>query len=202
MTTNTITQTSNTATETTNALDAPAVDADTGAGFDTVKQRRKVGKVLESKHFATLATTSPAGRPHVAGVLYDEADGALWVHTMRSSRKARSIAANPHVAVVIPFRKLPAGPPYTLQFQGTAQLVDMHDPQVADLIARGELKTVSAHGTLDEPDGVFVRIVPNGTVHSYGLGVNPVELIRDPLHSGARSVRLEQPARSPNLSQD
>jgi general stress protein 26 len=46
----------------------------------------------------------------VAGVLYDKADGALWVHTMRSSRKAHSIVANRYVAVCIPFRQLPAGP--------------------------------------------------------------------------------------------
>ncbi|MDG1266922.1 MAG: pyridoxamine 5'-phosphate oxidase family protein, partial [Ilumatobacter sp.] len=59
------------------------------------KQLRKVRKVIDSKTFATLATVSPAGRPHVAGVLYEAADSALWVHTMRSSRKARSIAANP-----------------------------------------------------------------------------------------------------------
>ena len=155
------------------------------------KQLGKVRKVIETKTFATLATTSPAGRPHVAGVLYDEADGALWVHTMRSSRKARSIATNPHVAVVIPFRKLPAGPPSTVQFQATAELVEMDDPRVTELLAAGELKTVSAHGTLDEPDGVFVRIVPNPTVHSYGLGVNPIDLIRDPLHTGARTVRLD-----------
>jgi general stress protein 26 len=154
------------------------------------KQLRKVQSVISGRTFATLATTSSAGRPHVAGVLYDEVDGALWVHTMRSSRKARSIAANPHVAVCIPFRKLPAGPPYTVQFQATAGLVDMDDPAVVDLIATGELTAVSGHGALDEPDGVFVRIVPNGTVHSYGLGANPVDLIRDPLHTGARTVHL------------
>jgi len=158
---------------------------------DDPKQLRKVRKAIESRTFATLATTSPAGRPHVAGVLYDEVGGALWVHTLRSSRKARSIAANPHVAVCIPFRKLPAGPPYTVQFQATARLVEMGDPEVLDLIAAGELKTVSAHGALAEPDGVFVRIVPNGTVHSYGLGANPIDLIRDPLHAGARSVHLD-----------
>ena len=156
------------------------------------KQLRKVRKVIASKTFATLATTSPAGRPHVSGVLYDEVDGALWVHTMRSSRKARSIAANPHVAVSIPFRKLPVGPPYTVQFQGTAGLVDMHDPEVVGLVATGALKTVSAHGALDEPDGVFVRIVPGRTVHSYGLGANPIDLVRDPLHTGAHTVHLDE----------
>lgn len=155
------------------------------------KQARKVRKVIDTKTFATLATTSPAGRPHVAGVLYDEADGALWVHTMRSSRKARSIAANPHVAVCIPFRKLPAGPPYTVHFQATARIVEMDDPEVLALLDAGELKTVSAHGALDEPNAVFVRVAPNETVHSYGLGANPIDLIRDPLHTGAASVRLD-----------
>ncbi|MDG2111790.1 MAG: pyridoxamine 5'-phosphate oxidase family protein, partial [Actinomycetota bacterium] len=83
--------------------------------------------------------------------LYDEVDGALWVQTMRSSRKARNIATNAHVAVCIPFRKLPARPPYTLQFQGTAALVEMDHPEVTDLIAAGELKAISAHDALDEP---------------------------------------------------
>lgn len=156
------------------------------------RHARKVRRVMASKSFATLATTSSAGRPHVAGVLYDEVEGALWIHTMRSSRKARSIAANAHVAVCIPFRKLPAGPPYTLHFQATAELVEMDDPQVGELVAAGRLSTVAGHGALDEPEGVFVRIVPAGAVHSYGLGANPIELIRDPLHTGAGTVRLDQ----------
>ena len=156
-----------------------------------LKQLRKVRKVIASKSFVTLASTSPAGRPHVAGVIYDSSDGALWVHTMRSSRKARNIDANPHVAICIPFRKLPAGPPYTVQFQATARVVEMDDSEVVGLIRAGRLKTVSAHGALEEPDGVFVRIVPNGTVHSYGLGANPVDLVRDPLHTGARTVTLD-----------
>ena len=174
---------------TTNTTNATSPTTETPGSTDP-KQLRKVRRALATNSFATLATTSPAGRPHVAGVLYDEVDGVLWVHTMRSSRKARSIAVNPHVAVVVPFRKLPAGPPYTLQFQARAELVEMNDAPVLDLLAAGELTTVSGHGALHEPDGVFVRIVPNGTVHSYGLGANPIDLIRDPLHAGANTVHL------------
>jgi len=155
-----------------------------------VKQLGKVRRAIAANTFATLATTSPQGRPHVAGVIYDSVAGELWVNTMRSSRKARNVASNRHVAVCIPVRKLPMGPPYTLQFQATAELVDMDHPWVAELHRAGELAHVSAHGALDEPDGVFVRIVPNGVVHSYGLGVNPLALIRDPLHVGALSVDL------------
>ena len=167
----------------------PGTHAGTDAGTDP-RQLAKVRRTIHTKSFATLATTSPAGRPHVAGVVYDEVDGELWVHTMRTSRKARSIAANPHVAVCIPFRKLPAGPPYSVHFQATARLVAMDSREALDRLEAGKLTSISGHGALDEPDGVFVRIVPNDTVHSYGLGANPIDLIRDPLHSGARSVSL------------
>lgn len=154
------------------------------------KQLGKVRRAIAGNSFATLATTSPQGRPHVAGVIYDAVDGELWVNTMRSSRKARNVTANCHVAVCIPFRKLPAGPPYTLQFQATATLVDLDDPSVVERRSAGKLAHVAAHGALDEPDGVFVRVVPNGVVHSYGLGVNPIALVRDPLHVGALTVDL------------
>lgn len=156
-------------------------------------QLAKVRRVLRTRSFATLATTSPRSWPHVAGVLYDAVDTELWVHTTRSSRKARNVADNPHVAVCVPFRKLPAGPPYTLQFQATAELVAMDDPRIVELLHAGRLPTVSGHGALDMPDGVFLRVVPNGVVHSYGLGENPVRLVRDPLNSGARSVHLGGP---------
>ena len=89
---------------------APASEDPRGRDADP-KQLAKVRHVLRSRNFATLATTSPKGWPHVAGVLYDAVDDELWLHTLRSSRKARSIEANPRVAVCVPFRKLPAGPP-------------------------------------------------------------------------------------------
>lgn len=154
------------------------------------RQIGKVRRAIAKYSFATLATTSRRGRPHVAGVIYDAVAGELWVHTMRASRKARNIAATRYVAVCIPFRKLPAGPPYTLQFQATATLVDMDHPSVVELHGQGKLAHVAAHDALHEPDGVFVRITPHGTVHSYGLGVNPLALLRDPLHAGSRTIDL------------
>jgi hypothetical protein len=126
-------------------------------------------------------------------VLYAAVDDVLWINTMRTSRKARSIATNPHVAVCIPFRKLPVGPPYTVHFQATASLVPAGDPELHRLADAGLLKTITGHGELEDPDAVFLRVEPAGPVHSYGLGVNPIELVRDPLHTGARTVELRQP---------
>ena len=147
----------------------------------------KILATINKKSFCTLATTSPAGRPHVAGVVYEVVDSVVWIHASRSSRKARSIAVNPHVAICIPYRRLPAGPPFTIHFQATAELVDMDAPRVTSLLDQGELKSISGHGALEMPDGCFIAVRPGERGHSYGPGAKTLDLIRDPLNSGART---------------
>ena len=161
-------------------------------------QDARIIKAVQSRSFAMLSTVSPAGFPHAAGVQYAPVLGAaggpgqlaLYVHTMRSSRKARNVAADGRVAVTIPVRKLPVGPPFTIQFQGRAEVVAMDDPEIVDHVAAGRLEKVSSHGELDEPDGCFLRIVANRTVHTYGIGVSAIGVARDPLHHGARSTLM------------
>lgn len=148
------------------------------------KHAVRIARALARSTFCTLATVSPAGYPHSAGVVYVWADGSMWTHTMRSSRKGRNIEKLSRVAVTVPFRRLPAGPPFTLHFQAHADLVEMDDREVQPLLDAGALKEIAGHGALDEADGVFVRITPAGTMHSYGPGAGVLELIRDPLHSG------------------
>ncbi len=154
--------------------------------------RAKVLRLMAKKSFCTLATTSPAGRSHSAGVVYDWVDGTLWVHASGTSRKARSIAANPHVGVCIPFRRLPVGPPFTIHFQATAELVAMDDPRIRALLDAGELGGIAGHGALDMPDGRFIAIRPTGRIHSYGPGARIIDLIRDPLNSGAASFQFDE----------
>lgn len=155
--------------------------------------RRRILNRLDRSSFCTLATTSPAGHSHVAGVVYESVDRTLWVHTTRSSRKARSIAANPAVGVCVPFRRLPLGPPFTIHFQASAALVAMDDPRIGDLLAAGKLGSIAGHGALELPDGCFVAITPTGPIHSYGPGARLIDLIRDPLNNGAATVHLDRP---------
>ncbi len=154
----------------------------------TSEHATKVLRIINRRSFCTIATTSSADRPHTAGVLYAPADGALWIHAMSTSRKVRNIVANNAVAVCIPFRRLPMGPPYTLHFQGRAEVVAMDDPEASALLRSGKISKISGHGALDEPDGCFLRIRPTGAVHTYGPGARVIDLIRDPLHSGAGRV--------------
>lgn len=179
----------NETTSTTDPIVEPAID---------LGQTQRIRSAVASRAFAMLSSVSPAGFPHAAGVQYasvDSSDGVpggfeLYVHTMRSSRKARNVAADGRVGLVIPVRKLPVGPPFTVQFQGRAQLLEMDDPEIVAHHSAGRLKTVSSHGELDEPDGVFLKITPGRTIHTYGIGVSVMGVARDPLHNGARSTRV------------
>ena len=158
-------------------------------------QAKRVIKAIRGRSFAVLSTVSTTGFPHAAGIVYDSIDPslaslAIYVHTMRSGHKAKNIAANDRVALVIPVRKMPVGPPFTVHFQGRATILDMGDPEILELLKTNRLRTIAGHGALEEPDGCFLRITPTSVVHSYGIGVSTLGLIRDPLHAGARSVRL------------
>lgn len=169
----------------------PAVtktDARADGGLDDPAQLRRVRRRLERRSFAMLSTVSPSGFPHAAGVVYELVDDRLYVHTMRSSRKARNIAADPRVAVVVPDRRMPVGPPFSIQFQARAGVVAMDAPEILALLDAGRLGGIAGHGALDEPDGCFLRILPNRMVHTYGIGVSALAVARDPLHVGPRSV--------------
>jgi hypothetical protein len=150
----------------------------------------QVAKAVARRSFCMLATTSPSGRPHVAGVLYQAIGTTLYVNMSRETRKARNIADNPYVAVSIPIRRLPVGgPPSTVQFQGRAEILGFDDPDIVRLVGAGELKNLTRHGELDYSDGCFVRITPLRRMTTYGLGMSLLKLIGDPLHAGG-SVEL------------
>lgn len=148
-----------------------------------------VVKAISKRSFATLATVSPADRPHAAGILYQAVGTTLYVSTPRESRKARNIAANPHVGVSIVVRRLPVGPPSNVQFQGVAEILAADDPHIVRLAGSGQLKGITSHGELDNPENVFLRITPGRKLNTYGLGMSLRQLLRDPL-SALGSVEL------------
>ncbi len=147
----------------------------------------QLDRVIVKRSFLTLATVSPAGRPHVAGVVYVPVGESLWFHTNLTSRKARNLGANPHVGVVIPVRRIPVGaPPSTVQFQTTARIVAPDDPALETALASGDLADITSHGELDLPGGCFVRIELPKRMLTHGLGMSLYQLAKDPI--GAAGV--------------
>jgi Pyridoxamine 5'-phosphate oxidase len=146
---------------------------------------------IESRSFCNLATTCPDGTPHVAGVLYAVADRTLYVSTLRPSRKARNVAAaatasggRAPVSVCIPVRRLPVGPPSSIQFRGQADLLDVDDPALVPLLETKPFRAITSHGELALPGSCLLRIEPGSRFVIYGLGLPLHRLIRDPLHAG------------------
>ena len=100
------------------------------------------------------------------------------------------MAASPHVGVSVPVRRLPVGPPSSVQFQATATVVGIDDPEVQQLLAAGQLKSLTSHGELDLPDSCFLRIPLPRRILTYGLGMSLRKLIADPIAAG-RTVSFE-----------
>lgn len=153
------------------------------------RQRKLVERVIRRRSFCTLATSSQANRPHVVGVLYAAVDGLLYVSTLQSSVKARNVCANPGVAVCIPVRRFPVGPPFHVSFQGQAELCSRDDPRIVRLLEARRLRAITSHGELDHRDSCFLIITPTRRVATYGLGVPVRQLLRDPIQA-SRSVEL------------
>jgi hypothetical protein len=147
--------------------------------FDEERQRAIIRRELARHSFCTLATTSSAHRPHVAAVIYGVAGEALYVSVHADSVKARNIEANPRVAVCVPIRKLPFVPPFAIQFQATAALLRVDDPEITALLP-GPLKKVASHTDFDDPRSCFIRITPQRRISTYGLGVPLLQIVRDP----------------------
>jgi hypothetical protein len=153
----------------------------------------KVRRAIERRSVATLATVSAAGRPHAATVLYQCVDDALFVGTDRDSRKACNIADNGLAAMTIAVRRLPIGPPATIQFQCRAAILGNDDPEITRLAAAGRLGRITGHGELERAGSCFLRLALPDRAATYGLGVTLWWLVRHPLDA-AGEVDLRGPA--------
>jgi general stress protein 26 len=155
--------------------------------FDVARHRELTQRTLTKRSFLLLSTASAANRPHVAGLVYQMVDGHLYMNSDENSIKVRNIRENDRVAVVVPCRKLPFFPPFTIQLQGKATLLPADDPEIVQLVREKRLKRITSHGELDLPGLVFIRITPGRTVATFGLGVPLLRFVRDPLGAG-RSI--------------
>lgn len=142
---------------------------------------REVLRIIGKRTFANLATVSAGGSPHTAGVLYAVVGRDMYVSTEIGTRKARNIAHDSRVAIAIPVRRLPIGPPALIHFQSTAELLLTGDPRIQALVESGDLDEITSHGELDLPDGCFLRIPIPSRLHTYALGLSLYKLARDPL---------------------
>lgn len=157
--------------------------------FDQARQLRIVRRVMTRRSFCVLATSSAANRPHTAGLLYAAVGFDIYLLTGADTVKARNIRENPRVAVCIPVRTFPFAPPMAVQYQGTAQILAIDDPEMEPLLKNGRLKKITRLGAMESPGALFIRVRPGPRITTYGLGLSIITLMRD-VTKGSRSVEV------------
>ena len=161
----------------------------------------RVLREVRRQHFVVLSTAGPDGAPHAAGVNYGSSRAGepltLYVMTRRHLRKARDIAADPRVALVIPVPRpaLPFLPPATIQLRGRAQLLDWDDAAGTRVFAsfwmgRRILQGYRRARERGESRVCFVRIAPDPKAHTYLVGSRIWEARRN-MEAAAADVRLD-----------
>jgi general stress protein 26 len=179
--------------------------ADTGAprasDHETASAlRARIVRQLHRQHFAVLSTTGVDGQPSSAGVSFgvSQPDQPLtfYVMTRRHLQKARNIAQNPKVSLVVPVRRwfLWFLPPATIQVRGQAEIMEAADEEGRAVfqrfwLGRRILKSYRAMEQRGETRVCFLRIIPDPLVRSYMVGSNVLSLIRH-MEAGAGKVLL------------
>jgi nitroimidazol reductase NimA-like FMN-containing flavoprotein (pyridoxamine 5'-phosphate oxidase superfamily) len=155
---------------------------------------------LRSHNFAVLSTVGEDGTPDSAGVNYGVTgpgrDLALYVMTRRHLKKARNIARNPLVSLVVPLprRILQFVPPATMQLRGRAEILDWTDSEGTAVfrhfwMGRRILAGYEESRRRGETRVCFIRITLDPLVRTYAVGYSAWELRRH-MESAAATVRI------------
>lgn len=145
---------------------------------------------LRAHNFAVLSTVSEDGEPDSAGVNYGVSapgrDLALYVMTRRHLKKARNIAHNPRVSLVVPLprRLLQFVPPATIQLRGRAEILDWTDREGTDVFRRFWMgrRILSAYQESRERGETrvcFLKITLDPVIRTYAVGYGAWDLRRD-----------------------
>lgn len=150
------------------------------------------------QHFAVLSTSDAVGHPASAGVTYGltTSGAVMYVMTRRHLQKARNIAVNPEVSLVIPVpRKLlwPA-PPATIQLRGQAEIRDSSDTEGSQvfssfLLGRQILTSYRELHDRGESRICFIRIALDPVIHTYLLGTSIWQARRNMESGSAKVIR-------------
>ncbi|MCV7346076.1 pyridoxamine 5'-phosphate oxidase family protein [Mycolicibacterium rhodesiae] len=151
---------------------------------------------IRRQHFAVLSTSDTTGTTASAGVTYNlgRSGATIYVMTRRHLQKARNIAVNPEVSMVIPIpRKLLWGlPPATIQLRGHAKVVDSADIEARGVfsgfwLGRQILTSYEQLRNQGETRICFLRIDLDPLIRTYMVGT-PMWQTRSRMEAGSATV--------------
>jgi general stress protein 26 len=155
---------------------------------------------LRAHNFAILSTVDEDGAPDSAGVNYGVSgpgrDLALYVMTRRHLKKARDIARNPRLSLVVPLprRVLQFLPPATIQLRGRAEILDWTDKEGTDVFQRSWMgRRILAAYEESRKQGetrvCFLKIALDPVIRTYAVGYSAWDLRRR-MESAAATVHV------------
>lgn len=161
---------------------------------------KRVLRELSDHNFAILSTVDQHGQPQSAGVNYGVSargdEVALYVMTRRHLKKARNIAHNPQVSLVVPLQRriLRFVPPATIQLRGRAEILDWTDADGTNVfrgfwMGRQILSSYEKSRRRGETRVCFLRITLDPVIRTYGVGYS-IWSIRRHMEGAAGAFRL------------
>jgi hypothetical protein len=146
-----------------------------------------IEKKVRKKIFGVISTIDSKNRPHSTGIVFaippPEYPFAIYMFTCKKTAKVRNILRNPATSFVVTFPHyyLRFAPTFYAMFRGTSDILPIEDGvfQLAfsqKIVTRKALK----EDFLEIRDNCVIRLVPEPTVFCFGLGINPLKLIRNP----------------------
>ena len=152
---------------------------------------------LRAHNFVVLSTADENEAPDSAGVNFGMSapgsDLALYVMTRRHLKKARNIARNPRVSLVVPLphRLLRFIPPATIQLRGQAEILDWNDEEGTNAFRRFWMgrRILAAYEKSRRRQGetrvCFLKITLDPVVRTYAVGYSVWDIWRRMESAGA-----------------
>jgi PPOX class probable F420-dependent enzyme len=122
--------------------------------MNTSDKNARIVEILSQPHLARLATAAPDSlQPHVVPVWFLWDGENLWISAFASTRKAKEVARNPRISVVVDG----GGPPedgltWGVLLEGTAELISSPPEFIAEMSTHIYTRYLGLEGVLaDEP---------------------------------------------------
>ncbi|MCY3411855.1 MAG: pyridoxamine 5'-phosphate oxidase family protein [Candidatus Heimdallarchaeota archaeon] len=153
----------------------------------------QVYKWMESKTYGILGTIDEKGSPHSTSVVYglDSIDNpTIYIVTGRKYKKTKNIKNNPLISFVIPFphhilRFVPAS---SIQFQGTAEIIDIQNEEIIELFMNKRILRMVIKDAIENADqNVILKITPDKTIFGHGLGLSIMEMKKNHVAGGFKT---------------
>jgi hypothetical protein len=146
-----------------------------------------IEKKVRKKVFGVISTIDSKDRPHSTGIVFaippPEYPFAIYMVTGKKAVKARNIRRIPATAFVVTFPHyyIRFAPTFYAMFRGTSEILPIDD-EVFRLAFSKKMVTRKAlkEDLIELGDNCVIKLIPEPTVFCFGLGINPLKLIRNP----------------------